>query len=48
MMSYVDPQIKSNFDSLAPELQEAIMKRDVQLHTMNDLMQVLEKIVEEG
>ena len=47
-MSYVNPKLKSQFDSLSPELQEAILARDVNLHTLYDLIGVLEDLVRES
>ena len=47
-MSYVDPKIKKQFDSLSPELQDEILKRDVKLYSLKDLMDCLQKIVDEG
>ncbi len=47
-MSYVDPKIQPQFESLSIELKDAILQRDVKLYSMADLMKVLEDIVEEG
>lgn len=48
MASYVNPNLKEKFDSLPIELKNAILKRNVQLNTIHDLIHVLENIVEEG
>lgn len=47
-MSYVDPKIRSRFESLSIDLKNAILERNVQLYTIQDLIGVLEEIVEEG
>jgi hypothetical protein len=47
-MSYVDPKIRTQFESLSIELKNAILERDVQLNTLQDLIRVMEEIVEEG
>ncbi len=47
-MSYIDPKLQSRFESLPIELKNAILERNVRLYTLNDLIQVLERIVEEG
>lgn len=47
-MSYVDPKIKDKFESLSIDLKNEILRRDVQLYTMGDLIHCLEQIVEEG
>ena len=44
----VDPGIRPQFETLPIELKNAILERDVQLHSMKDLIQVLEEIVAEG
>jgi hypothetical protein len=47
-MSYVDPSIRDKFESLSTDLKNAILERDVQLHNIHDLINVLEKIVSEA
>lgn len=47
-MSYVNPNLSAKLESLPIELKNEILSRDVQLNTLNDLIAVLEKIVEEG
>ncbi|NLB36909.1 MAG: hypothetical protein GX824_06385 [Clostridiales bacterium] len=44
-MSYVDPKIKDKFESLSVDLKNEILKRDVKLYTLNDLIKCLETIV---
>ena len=48
MASYVSPKIRDNFESLSIDLKNDILKRNVHLETLQDLIQVLEKIVKEG
>lgn len=47
-MSYIDPKIKPQFESLSVDLKNAILERNVQLYTLNDLIRELESIVNEG
>lgn len=47
-MSYVNPKLQPRLDSLSPELREEILSRNVNLHTLYDLIGVLEEIVQEG
>ncbi|WP_458862128.1 hypothetical protein [Acidaminobacterium chupaoyuni] len=47
-MSYVDPKIMSHFQTMPPELQSAVLARNVTLHSLQDLIAVLEQIVSEG
>lgn len=47
-MSYVDPKIKDKFESLSIDLKNEILKRNVKLYTIQDLMNCLEAIVAEG
>lgn len=47
-MSYVSPSIKEKFESLPIDLKNAILERNCDLNTMNDLIKVLEDIVAEG
>ena len=44
-MSSVSPAIREKFDSMPPHLQEAVLKLDVKLETMGDLMACLERII---
>ena len=48
VMSYVDPKIKTQFESLSIDLKNAILDKNVQLYTLNDLIRELELIVGEG
>ena len=47
-MSYVNPKLRPQFETLSIDLKNAILERDVQLNTLNDLIKVLEDIVAEG
>jgi hypothetical protein len=47
-MSSVSPAIREKFDSMPPHLQEAVLKLDVKLETMGDLMACLERIIANG
>ena len=47
-MSYVDPKLRGRFESLSIELKDEILKRDVKLYTLQDLIQCLDSIVAEG
>lgn len=47
-MSYVSPKIKTQFESLSVDLKNEILSRNVKLENLNDLIQVLQKIVDEG
>ncbi|NLP35115.1 MAG: hypothetical protein GX359_07970 [Clostridiales bacterium] len=47
-MSYVAPAIKDKFETLSVDLKNAILERDVELYNIHDLINVLEKIVEEA
>lgn len=47
-MSYIDPKIKDKFETLSIDLKNEILKRDVKLYTLQDLINCLERIVAEG
>ena len=47
-MAYVDPKLRPRLESLSPELRAAILARNVPLHTLQDLIGVLEGIVAEA
>jgi len=44
-MSYVDPKVQTQFESLSIDLKNEILKRDVKIYTINDLINCLEDIV---
>ncbi|MCI9136728.1 MAG: hypothetical protein HFH48_04075 [Lachnospiraceae bacterium] len=48
MASYVAPALRDKFETLSSELKDCILNRNVQLHTLQDLIRVLEEIVKEG
>lgn len=43
-MSYVDPKLRYRFESLPIELKNEILRRDVSLYTLNDLIECLQSI----
>lgn len=45
-MSYIDPKLRTRFESLSIELKNEITKRDVKLYTLNDLIKCLQDIVD--
>ncbi|QNO17527.1 hypothetical protein [Caproicibacterium amylolyticum] len=45
-MSYVAPAIQDKFESLSIELKNEILRRNVKLYTLNDLIHCLEDIVQ--
>jgi len=47
-MSTVNPAIREKFDSMPPELQEAVLATGMRLDTMTDLMNCLERIIAQG
>ena len=47
MASYVSPAIQSKFETLSVDLKNAILERNVQLNSLQDLINVLEAIVAE-
>ncbi len=44
-MSYVNPAIRPQFDSMPADLREHILQMNVKLETMSDLMGCLERII---
>lgn len=46
-MSYINPKIQSQFESLSIGLKNEILKRNVQINTLPDLIKCLEEIVSE-
>ncbi|MFQ9510425.1 MAG: molecular chaperone GroEL [Lachnospiraceae bacterium] len=47
-MSYIDPKIKDKFETLSVDLKNAILARNVQIYTLQDLVNVLDAIVKEA
>lgn len=46
-MSSISPKVRSQFDSLSVELQNAILARNVTINTLYDLIGVLDDIIRE-
>ncbi len=46
-MSYVSPAIRNQFESLSIDLKNEILSRDVTIHTLQDLIDILQVIVDE-
>lgn len=46
-MSYVNPKLNRQFESLSIDLKNEILSRDVHLNNLNDLIAVLQQIVDE-
>lgn len=46
-MAQIDPKMKARVASLSQALQEEVKKQDMPIHTLNDLIQCLEKIAAE-
>lgn len=46
-MSYVDPKLQHQFESLSIDLKNAILERNVQIYEITDLIQVLNDITKE-
>ena len=44
-MSTVSPFVRPQFDSMPPELQEAVLNLDRKVDNLNDLMNCLEQII---
>lgn len=47
-MSIVAPAIRKKFDSLPPELRQAVLNTGMPLNSMTDLMNCLEHIIAQG
>ena len=47
MASYVSPEIREKFETLSIDLKNNILKRNVKINNVYDLINVLEKIVSE-
>lgn len=44
-MSTVAPSVREKFDSMPPELQQAVLELDTNIETVCDLMSCLERII---
>ena len=47
-MSTISPYIRPQFDSMPPELQQAVLDLDTPVENINDLMSCLERIIAQG
>ena len=47
-MSYIDPKMRSHFESLSIDLKNEILKRNVKIYSLHDLINCLKSIVAEG
>ncbi len=47
-MSYVNPEIRENFESLSIDLKNEILSRNVTINNLDDLIAVLRTITFEG
>jgi hypothetical protein len=47
-MSYIDPKVRKQFDTLSPELQKAIMDKNIPINSLQDLIRVLDNIANGG
>ena len=47
-MSYIAPELRDKFESLSQDLKDQILKKNVKLNNLQDLIKVLEEIVAEA
>lgn len=47
-MSYVNPALRSKFETLSIDLKNEILARDVTIRNLNDLIHVLQEIIDEA
>lgn len=47
IMTEIDPKMQDRFNSLSADLRQEIMKKNVQIHSLQDLIRCLEEIVKE-
>lgn len=47
-MTKISPKVRSQFDSLPPALQNAILVKNVSINNLYDLIGILDKIIEEA
>ncbi|WP_167958464.1 hypothetical protein [Anaerosporobacter faecicola] len=47
-MSYVAPKVQHQFETLSIDLKNEILKRDVEIYDLTDLIRVLNEITEEA
>lgn len=48
MASYIAPEIKDKFETLSIDLKNSILERNVQINSIQDLINVLEEVVDEN
>lgn len=47
MASYIDPSMRSRFESLSIDLKNAILEKNVKINNLQDLILCLETIVDD-
>lgn len=47
-MTTISPKVRSHFDTLSPQLQSAILEKNVTINTLYDLIGVLSELVREA
>lgn len=47
LMTYINPRVEDQFNSLPSELKSYILQRDEKINTMADLLRILEQIAED-
>ena len=47
-MAYVNPKLQRHLEELSPALRKAVLDQNVNLHTLYDLIGVLETLVSEA
>lgn len=47
-MSYINPKIKAQFDTLPNDLKNALLEKNVNLNSVNDLISALDQFVKEN
>lgn len=47
-MSYINPVLRSQFESLSIDLKNEILSRNVTINNLHDLMDVLQKIIDDS
>lgn len=47
-MSYINPKLRTQFESLSVDLKNEILSRNVRIETLQDLIGVLEQISSEA
>jgi hypothetical protein len=48
LMSYINPKLRTQFESLSVDLKNEILSRNVRIETLQDLIGVLEQISSEA